>query len=306
MEKEFNITNSNTYPPPLKFNDICTYILLLEPELSFLIEYANKIKPAKKGEIKQLQYKIIIGDNVARLRLIEINIRFAIRIGFRYAQRNNLDVTDLIQDAISFMIEGLDKYAHRENNFKPSLYRYINNKLAEKYSKNTFVNEFDINDLIIYEDLIFERIEQEEVKLAVNIALSYLTQLEQKVIRLRFGLDDGSIQVLDEVARSFGVTRERARQIEAKAIRKLHSQKILNLFKGNKPKFLSENDYCQKYYNWFILNNTVQTIPDIKYKVYSFCKSQIIQCGLPLKPPSLCKPIAYYNRYSDNWLVYWI
>lgn len=51
--------------------------------------------------------------------------------------------------------------------------------------------------------------------------LSLLTEREQKVIRLRFGLDDGKIRTLEEVGRVFDVTRERIRQIEAKALRKL-------------------------------------------------------------------------------------
>ena len=51
--------------------------------------------------------------------------------------------------------------------------------------------------------------------------LSTLTEREQKVLRLRFGLDDGRARTLEEVGREFNVTRERIRQIEAKALRKL-------------------------------------------------------------------------------------
>ena len=48
-----------------------------------------------------------------------------------------------------------------------------------------------------------------------------LTEREEKVIRLRFGLEDGKSRTLEEVGQLFGVTRERIRQIEAKALRKL-------------------------------------------------------------------------------------
>jgi RNA polymerase primary sigma factor len=50
-----------------------------------------------------------------------------------------------------------------------------------------------------------------------------LTPREQKVIRLRYGIDDGRARTLEEVGREFKVTRERIRQIEAKAIRKLRN-----------------------------------------------------------------------------------
>jgi RNA polymerase primary sigma factor len=66
----------------------------------------------------------------------------------------------------------------------------------------------------------------------INLALKSLTPREEKVIRLRFGLDDGRPRTLEEVGKDFGVTRERVRQIEAKAIRKLHSRKCLALLNG--------------------------------------------------------------------------
>ena len=59
------------------------------------------------------------------------------------------------------------------------------------------------------------------LKEQLNEVLGTLTEREQKVLRLRFGLDDGRARTLEEVGKEFNVTRERIRQIEAKALRKL-------------------------------------------------------------------------------------
>ena len=55
---------------------------------------------------------------------------------------------------------------------------------------------------------------------------------EQKVLRMRFGLDDDDPKTLEEIGKVFGVTRERIRQIEAKAIRKLRHPSRLNQLKN--------------------------------------------------------------------------
>ncbi len=61
----------------------------------------------------------------------------------------------------------------------------------------------------------------ELLKEEISDVLQTLTEREEKVIRLRFGLEDGKSRTLEEVGQMFGVTRERIRQIEAKALRKL-------------------------------------------------------------------------------------
>lgn len=60
----------------------------------------------------------------------------------------------------------------------------------------------------------------------VRDILKYLTPREQKILRMRFGLEDGEMHTLEEVGREFGVTRERVRQIEAKALEKLRELKV--------------------------------------------------------------------------------
>ena len=59
------------------------------------------------------------------------------------------------------------------------------------------------------------------LKEQLSDVLSTLTPREEKVLRLRFGLEDGRSRTLEEVGKEFDVTRERIRQIEAKALRKL-------------------------------------------------------------------------------------
>lgn len=63
--------------------------------------------------------------------------------------------------------------------------------------------------------------EQNELRRELDLVLSNLTEKEERIIRMRFGLDDNSARTLEEVGDEFGVTRERIRQIEAKALRKL-------------------------------------------------------------------------------------
>jgi RNA polymerase primary sigma factor len=72
----------------------------------------------------------------------------------------------------------------------------------------------------------------ELLKSQISDALSKLTERERKIIVLRFGLEDGRFRTLEEVGREFGITRERIRQIEAKALRKLRHPSYSRKLRG--------------------------------------------------------------------------
>ena len=79
---------------------------------------------------------------------------------------------------------------------------------------------------------------------AVREALGHLSEREQDVVRLRFGLDDGKIRTLEEVGKEFGVTRERVRQIESKTLAKLRRPDAAHLLQGLSRRVLSQ-PICQ-------------------------------------------------------------
>ena len=66
-----------------------------------------------------------------------------------------------------------------------------------------------------------QSLEREQLNLSINKALSTLTSREAKVLRMRFGIGLGTDHTLEEIGNQFDVTRERIRQIEAKALQKL-------------------------------------------------------------------------------------
>lgn len=270
----------------------------LDDPVKLYLREIGRVPLLSSDEEIKLAVKISEGDEYAKQRLTEANLRLVVSIAKKYVGRG-MYFLDLIQEGNVGLIKAVDKFDYQKG-FKFSTYatwwirqaitraiadqaRTIRipvhmvetiNRLKKVQSQLLHENGVEPSEELIAEkmDLPVERVReimrvaQEPVSMETPIGpeedsrlmdfirdedalapdeaalktitnedidgvLRTLTPREESVIRLRFGLQDGRCHTLEEVGSEFNVTRERIRQIEAKALRKLRHPVRSNKFK---------------------------------------------------------------------------
>ena len=260
----------------------------IDDPVRMYLKEIGKIPLLKPHEEVELAKRMLEGDEIAKQRLVEANLRLVVSIAKRYVGRGMLFL-DLIQEGNLGLIKAVEKFDYVRG-FKFSTYatwwirqaitraiadqaRTIRipvhmvetiNKLIrvsrqllqelgrdpkpEEIAKEMEMSEEKVREImkIAQDPVSLETpIGEEEdshlgdfipdedalapaeaaayslLKDQIDEVLGSLNEREQKVLKLRFGLEDGRARTLEEVGKEFDVTRERIRQIEAKALRKL-------------------------------------------------------------------------------------
>ena len=285
--EEDDITDDGGIEDILSDSTLAKELTINDPVRMYLKEI-GKISLLTLEEETELSAKIVAGDEEAKNKLAESNLRLVVSIAKRYVGRGMLFL-DLIQEGNIGLMKAVEKFdaekgykfstyatwwirqaitraiadqartirvpvhmvetINRLSRFQRQLTLELNREpteeeLAKKMhlsldkvrevikiaqepvSLETPIGEEDdshLGDFVKDERTMSpeEYTVHELLKDEISDVLLTLTEREEQVLRLRFGLDDGCCKTLEEVGQMFGVTRERIRQSEAKALRKL-------------------------------------------------------------------------------------
>ena len=146
---------------------------------------------------------------------------------------NDSEVYDMLQKKLSFTNEQTEDVIYATIPFESYEETYLmffeNDDVFEKHDFEENASNLIPEELII-EDDTFDKVSEMMLRKQLLEVLGTLKEREQQIIELRYGLNDGSEKTLEEVGAVFNLTRERIRQIESKALRKLrHPSRSLKL-----------------------------------------------------------------------------
>ena len=256
----FDVVGGTQKPGEINATDASKNAAMDDPVKVYLKEIGRVPLLTPEEEI-ELAIRISEGDEEAKKKLAESNLRLVVSIAKRYVGRG-MQFLDLIQEGNLGLIKAVDKFDYTKG-FKFSTYatwwirqaitraiadqartiripvhmvetinkvKKTNSQLLHKngepVSLETPIGEEEdshLGDFIPDDEALAPADAASQMLLREQLAevLKTLTPREERVLSLRFGLEDGHPRTLEEVGKEFNVTRERIRQIEAKALRKL-------------------------------------------------------------------------------------
>lgn len=136
----------------------------------------------------------------------------------------NQDVRGLIQERLDCGTNQVEDVIQQSMPFESldTIYEvFLKNIESDEIQDNVF--DDNNSDAFYWNDIGYEEIEQRALRETLESLMHELKKREQEILKARYGFEDGVEKTLEEIGQSFGVTRERIRQIEAKAIKKLSS-----------------------------------------------------------------------------------